>query len=232
MTEAMFQVLIVEDEPGIRAVLLALLEAAGYRVIEAESAGRALAEARSHRPDLLIVDLGLPDRDGIAVIRAVRGFSPVPIVVLSARALEADKIAALDAGADDYITKPFGSAELLARVRAALRRNARSAEQLPVLRLGAVEIDLERRRGVGPGGEVHFTPLEFRLLECLARRAGLVVRQDVIIREVWGPDRVGDSRGLRAYVKMLRHKLEPDPGQPRYLLTETGVGYRLQIDGA
>lgn len=232
MTEAMFQVLIVEDEPGIRAVLLALLEAAGYRVIEAESAGRALAEARSHRPDLLIVDLGLPDRDGIAVIRAVRGFSPVPIVVLSARALEADKIAALDAGADDYITKPFGSAELLARVRAALRRNARSAEQLPVLRLGAVEIDLERRRGVGPGGEIHFTPLEFRLLECLARRAGLVVRQDVIIREVWGPDRVGDSRGLRAYVKMLRHKLEPDPGQPRYLLTETGVGYRLQIDGA
>ncbi len=230
MTDAMFQVLIVEDDAGIRAVLRMLLEAEGYRVVEAVSAERAVLEARSHRPDILLVDLGLPDGDGLSVIRAVRAFAPVPIVVLSARTLESDKIAALDAGADDYVTKPFSSMELLARVRAVLRRNVRAADPAATLQIGDLRVDLVRRQALGPDGPVHLTPLEFRLLECLARNLGLIVTQETLIREVWGPDRIYDTRGLRVYIKMLRQKIEPDPHQPRFLLTETGVGYRLQVE--
>jgi two-component system KDP operon response regulator KdpE len=226
----MFQVLIVEDDAGIRAVLRMLLEAEGYRVVEAVSAERAVLEARSHRPDILLVDLGLPDGDGLSVIRAVRAFAPVPIVVLSARTLESDKIAALDAGADDYVTKPFSSMELLARVRAVLRRNVRAADPAATLQIGDLRVDLVRRQALGPDGPVHLTPLEFRLLECLARNLGLIVTQETLIREVWGPDRIYDTRGLRVYIKMLRQKIEPDPHQPRFLLTETGVGYRLQVE--
>ena len=226
----MFQVLIVEDDAGIRAVLRTLFTAEGYRIIEAETAERAVLEARSHRPDVMLVDLGLPDRHGLVVIRAVREFSPVPIVVLSARAMETDKIAALDAGADDYVTKPFGSHELLARVRAVLRRHVRAAEPSAVLQIGNLRVDLAHRETQGPAGPLHLTPLEFRLLECLARNAGLNVTQENLIREVWGPDRIHDTRGLRVYIKMLRQKLEPDPHQPRYLLTETGVGYRLKLE--
>lgn len=230
MTETMFRILVVEDDADLREVLRALLEAEGYRVIEAATAARALIEARSHKPDAALVDLGLPDRDGQVVIRKIREFSPVPIIVLSARTMESDKVLALDGGADDYVTKPFSSTELLARVRAALRRSARSAEQPETLRLGELTVNLGTREAGGPGGAMHFTPVEYRLLVCLAGGHGLVVTQDQIIREVWGPDRVTDTRGLRSYVKMLREKIEPDPARPRFLVTEPGVGYRLIVE--
>ncbi len=229
MTQAMHQVLIIEDEPGIRAVLRVLLTAEGYRCIEADTALRAEIEARSHKPDLLLVDLGLPDGDGLKVIRRVRAWSPVPVVVLSARAMEEQKVAALDAGADDYVTKPFSAPELLARLRAALRRGARPAA-FSLLRFGDTRVDLARRETHGAAGEVHLTPLEYRVLECLARQLGSIVMQRQLIREVWGPGRDDDSRSLRVCIKNLRGKLEPDPRQPRYLLTETGVGYRLRAD--
>ncbi len=230
MTEAMFRVLIIEDDAGIRSMLKVLLESQHYRVVEAETAARGTIEARNHRPDLVVVDLGLPDRDGLSVIRDIRRFSPMPILVLSARTMEMDKIAALDAGADDYVAKPFSTPELLARVRAALRRNVRHGDQLPVLRLGDVTVDLTKRSAQGPDGVLHLTPLEFRVLDVLARNAGMIVTQAQLIREAWGPDRLGDTRGLRSYIKMLRQKLEPDQRQPRYLITEAGVGYRLQVD--
>lgn len=229
MTQAQHQVLVVEDEPDIRGILRTLLRAASYRVIEADSAARAVIEARSHKPDLLLVDLGLPDADGFRVIRAVREWSPVPIVVLSARTMEEQKIQALDAGADDYVTKPFSAPELLARVRAALRRNVRSAEQLPTLQVGTVTIDLSRRMATAPSEEVHFTPLEYRVLECLARQSGMIVTQRQLISEAWGPDKLGDTRSLRVCIKNLRQKFEPDPARPQYLLTEAGVGYRLLL---
>jgi two-component system KDP operon response regulator KdpE len=226
----MFQVLVVEDDAGIRSLLRTLLESQRYRVSEAGSAAEAIVAARTHRPDLLLVDLGLPDRDGLSVIRAVRRYSPVAILVLSARTMESDKIAALDAGADDYVAKPFSAPELLARVRAALRRNARGSGQLPELRLGQITVDLARRVAQGPDGPLHLTPLEYRVLECLARNAGMIVTQAQLIREAWGAERVGDHNGLRSYIKMLRQKLEPDPPRPRFLLTEAGVGYRLQVE--
>ena len=232
MTQATHHILIIEDEPAIRNVLRVLLGKEGYKLIEADNAARAEIEARSHKPDLLLVDLGLPDADGLTVIRRVRAWSPVPIIVLSARTMEDQKIAALDAGADDYIMKPFSAPELLARVRAGLRRNARGTEQTPVLKLGAVQIDLARRQARGPQGDIHLTPLEYKVLECLARQTGMVVRQRQLLREVWGPDRVDDARSLRVNIKYLRDKLEPDPRRPRYLLTETGLGYRLCTDEA
>jgi len=231
MTEAMFRVLVVEDDRDIRQLLRTLLEAHDYRVVLAESAARALIEARSHQPDAIIVDLGLPDRDGQSVIREIRQFSAVPILVLSARTMETEKIRALDGGADDYVTKPFESGELLARVRAALRRSVRSADRSEALRVGELTLNLASREATGPGGSVHFTPMEYRLRARLAPSHGLVSTQDKLIREVWGPDRVTDTRSLRAYIKALRQKLEPDPSRPRYLVTEPGVGYRLIIDG-
>jgi two-component system KDP operon response regulator KdpE len=211
-------------------VLRVLLEAEGYRFIEADTAMRAEIEARSHKPDLLLVDLGLPDGDGLKVIRRVRSWSPVPVIVLSARTMEEQKIAALDAGADDYITKPFSAPELLARVRAALRRNVRGAEQTSVLQFSQISVNLARRETQGPAGEIHLTPLEYRVLECLARHLGSIVIQNQLVREVWGPERLGDTRSLRVCVKNLRNKLEPDPRKPRYLVTEAGLGYRLRAD--
>lgn len=230
MTLATHRILVVEDEPAIRNVLRVVLGSEGYMVIEADTGARAQIEARSHKPDLLLLDLGLPDIDGLAVIRQVRTWSPVPIVVLSARTMEEQKIAALDAGADDYVTKPFSAPELLARVRAGLRRSARGAEQTAILKLGLVQVDLARRVTQGPAGSIHLTPLEYRVLECLARQAGMVVRQGQLLREVWGPDRQDDARGLRVCIKYLRDKLEPDPRRPRFVVTETGLGYRLCTD--
>jgi len=191
---------------------------------------RGITEGRTHRPDLVLVDLGLPDLDGTVVIRELRAFTSVPVLVLTARTMEAEKVAALDAGADDYVTKPFGAAELLARVRAALRRAVRATAANAPLRIGGITVDFVARHALSGAGPVHLTPLEYRLLECLARNAGLIVTQKQLIREVWGPDRVDDARGLRSYVKFLRQKLEPDPSRPRYLMTEVGVGYRLRLD--
>jgi two-component system, OmpR family, KDP operon response regulator KdpE len=230
MTSAMFLILVVEDDAELRGVLRTILESNQYRVVDAATGERGLIEARSHRPDLIIADLGLPDMDGATMIREVRGLSQVPILVLSARTLEADKIHALDVGADDFVTKPFSAPELLARVRAALRRTTRGGENLPLLQLGPVTVDLTARTAQGPAGAIHLTPLEYRVLECLARRPGMIVTQKQLIREAWGPERLGDTRGLRSYIKTLRQKLEPDPGRPRHVVTEAGIGYRLLMD--
>jgi two-component system, OmpR family, KDP operon response regulator KdpE len=230
VTQAMHRILVVEDDPAIRNVLQALLKSERFRYVEAETAARAMVEARAHKPDLILVDLGLPDGDGLDIIRNVRAWSPTPIIVLSARAMEQQKIAALDAGADDYVTKPFSAPELLARVRAALRRNVRASEPTPVMTLGQVQIDLERRTAQGPQGEIRLTPLEYRVLECLVRHAGFIVTQTQLVREVWGPVHLGDTRGLRVCIKNLRSKLEPVPHRPKYLITEPGIGYRLRPD--
>ncbi len=228
MTQAMHQILVIEDEPGIRGVLRVLLEAESFRVIEAGTAERGEIEARAHKPDLLIVDLGLPDEDGLAVIRRVRQWSPVPIVVLSARTMESQKVAALDAGADDYVAKPFSAPELLARVRAGLRRSTRGSDALPELNIGGIRIDFARRAAARADGPVHLTPLEYRVLECLSRQSGMIVTSRQLLREAWGPDRASDTGALRVCIKSLRDKLEPDPRRPRFLVTEAGVGYRLR----
>ena len=230
MTRAADQILIIEDDPT-RAALRVLLQQEGYRTIEATTAGRAEIEARSHRPDLLIGDLALPDGDGLTVIRRVRTWSIMPIIVLTACHVEQQKIAALDAGADDYITKPFSTRDLLARVRAGLRRRLQSgSHKAAILAVGPVQLDLVHRRVLGPQGDLHLTPLQRRLLECLARQSGTVVPQRQILREVWGPYRELDVLSLRVCIKSLREKLEPDPHIPRYLITVKGLGYKLCAD--
>jgi two-component system KDP operon response regulator KdpE len=222
-------ILVVEDEPEIRQFLRSSLQAEGYRTVEAATGRRGVIDAGSHKPDMAIIDLGLPDLDGSEVIRQIRAWSPMPIVVLSARSHERSKIAALDAGADDYVTKPFGVGELLARVRAALRHVVRAGGDR-TLRLGEVSIDLDRRRAMRGATEIHLTPIEFRLLSCLGQHAGMVVSQKQMLTEVWGPTHALDTHYLRVYMKQLRDKLETDPVRPRHLLTETGVGYRLMLD--
>ena len=229
MTNTGHLILIVEDEPQIRHFLRTTLTAEGYRVIEAENGERGVIEAATHKPDLVMVDLGLPDLDGVEVVKRIRAWSALPILILSARSAEADKVAALDAGADDYVTKPFGVGELTARIRVALRHAVHGGKQdaAGMLRFGNIEVDLERRLVRSDGKDVHLTPIEFRLLGCLARHAGMVLTHRHLLREVWGPSHVDQSHYLRIYMKQLRHKLEPDPARPRFLLTETGVGYRL-----
>lgn len=227
--------LIVEDEPQIRRFVRAALEGDGWQVHEVGTQQRGIVEAGTRKPDLVVLDLGLPDGDGMELIRRVRTWSAVPIVVLSARADEADKVAALDAGADDYLTKPFGVGELLARVRANLRRPRivrTEAGEGHVFRFGEVEVDLHARLVRRAGVEVHLTPTEYRLLTVLVANAGRVLTHGQLLREVWGPSYAEQSHYLRIYMGHLRQKLEDDPAQPRHLLTETAVGYRLLPDAA
>ena len=222
-------VVVIEDEPQIRRFVRTALEAEGWLVHEADTAKKGLTEAGTRKPDVLVLDLGLPDGNGLDVIRDVRGWSAVPIIVLSARSDEADKIAALDAGADDYLTKPFGVGELLARVRANLRRSRATAleDADPVFRFGEVEVDRTARLVRRAGSEVHLTPIEYRLLSVLMANAGRVLTHRQLLREVWGPSHVDQSHYLRIYMGHLRQKLEVNPTQPQHLLTETAVGYRL-----
>ena len=223
---------VIEDEPQIRRFVRAALEGEGWQVHEAATLQRGLAEAGTRKPDLLVLDLGLPDGDGLELIRDVRGWSAVPIIVLSARIDEADKIAALDAGADDYLTKPFGTGELLARVRANLRRPRRAAgeEPEPQFRFGEVELDRTARLVRRAGVEVHLPPIQYRLLSVLAAHARRLLPHRPLLRQAWGPSHTDQSHYLRIYMGHLRQKLEADPAQPRHLLTETAVGYRLLPD--
>lgn len=222
-------VLVIEDEESIRRFLRAGLESHGYRCVETGTAEDGIAQAATRSPDLILLDLGLPDFDGLAVLRRIREWSRIPIIVLTARGQERDKIDALDGGADDYVTKPFSLPELLARMRAALRHRTRSVSEsgASVFELGTFRIDLERRR-VSIGEEpIQLTPIEYRLLTTLARHAGRVLTHEFLLREVWGPAHTGQHHYLRVYMAQLRHKLEADPGRPRLLMTETGVGYRM-----
>jgi two-component system KDP operon response regulator KdpE len=222
------RILVVEDEPSIRRLLRLALVADGAEVFEAGSVSLGLAEAAERRPELVILDLGLPDGDGTEFIRAFRAWSDAPILVLSARSQETDKVGALEAGADDYLAKPFGVAELLARGHALLRRHtARDATREPLLRFGEIELDLARRQASRADAPVRLTPVEYRLLVYLATHPDRVLTQRQILHEVWGPGHAEDSHYLRIYVGRLRHKLETDPAQPRHLLTEIGVGYRF-----
>lgn len=221
-------VIVVEDEARIRRFIRLALEAEQLEVFEAESVARGLIEAGTRQPDLLVLDLGLPDGDGIELIRELRTWSEIPIIVLSARTAEADKVAALDAGADDYLIKPFGAAELLARVRAHLRRRFRAgATGTTVYEFGNVRVDLGRRLVDKSGQEVHLTPIEFRLLAYLIANPDSVLTHRQLLKAVWGPSHIEDSHYVRVYMGHLRKKIEDDPTRPKYILTESGVGYRF-----
>ncbi len=223
--------LVLEDEREIRLFVRQALESEGWQVHEAGSIQQGLVDAGTRRPDLVIADLGLPDGDGVDFIRALRTWSGVPVIVLSARTQESEKVAALDAGADDFITKPFGVAELLARTRANLRR-VRAGRAAPdaVFRFGDVEVDLAARVVRRHGAEVHLTPIEYRLLGMLITNVGRVLTHPQLLREVWGPSHAQSTHYLRVYMGNLRQKLEDDPARPRHIVTETGVGYRLLAD--
>ena len=228
ITETPGKVLVVEDEVEIRRFIRLSLQAESLEVSEADSMQRGLIEAGTRRPDLVVLDLGLPDGDGIDFIRGLRTWSEIPVIVLSARTMEADKIAALDAGADDYLVKPFGTGELLARVRAQLRRHPRAnADAASVLDFGDVHVDLVRRTVERAGVAVHLTPLEYRLLTHLASHPNRVLTHPQLLRAVWGPSHSEDTHYVRIYMGHLRAKLEADPSQPKHLITELGVGYRF-----
>ncbi|WP_436857085.1 two-component system response regulator KdpE [Citrobacter tructae] len=225
----MTNVLIVEDEQAIRRFLRAALEGDGLRVHEADTLQRGLLEAATRKPDLIILDLGLPDGDGLDFIRDLRQWSAVPVIVLSARSEESDKIAALDAGADDYLSKPFGIGELQARLRVALRRHSATASPDPIFRFADVQVDLAAHRIQRDGNDVHLTPIEFRLLAVMLNNAGKVLTQRQLLNQVWGPNAVEHSHYLRIYMGHLRQKLEHDPARPRHFITETGIGYRFML---
>ena len=225
-------ILVIEDDVQIRRFLRTTLTSNGYRLLEATTAGEGLKQAGLHHPDVILLDLGLPDLDGLDVTRRLREWILTPIIVVSAREQERDKVSALDAGADDYLTKPFGTSELLARIRVALRHALRAmqGDEEPVFAVGGLQVDLVHRQVSVDGTEVHLTPMEYKLLTTLVRYAGKVVTRHQLLREVWGPSYAGEDHYLRVYMGQLRHKLEADPTRPHYLITEPGVGYRLKIE--
>jgi two-component system KDP operon response regulator KdpE len=224
-------VLLVEDETQMRRFLRASLSAHGYRLVETETGEEGLKQAAAYNPDLVLLDLGLPDIDGLTVTRRLREWSSAPIVVISARGQEKDKIDALDGGADDYVTKPFGMGELIARMRVALRHAERvGREPEPTMTAGELRVDLATRRVFVGEREVHLTPIEYKLFTTLMKHAGRVLTHRQLLREVWGPSRVDQTQYLRVYMVQLRHKLEREPARPSYLVTEPGVGYRLRVE--
>ncbi len=229
MTNAEPLILLIEDELTVHKFLGASLPAHGFRLLGAETGADGLARAADYNPEVVLLDLGLPDMDGLDVTRRLREWSSVPIIVLSARGQEKDKISALDAGADDYLTKPFSTGELLARIRVALRHSAHLADNAPqpVFVAGDLRVDLAARHVFSGETEVHLTPIEYKLLTVLIRHAGKVLTHQSLLREVWGPHHTQDTHYLRVHLAQLRRKIEPDPAQPRYLLTETGIGYRF-----
>jgi two-component system KDP operon response regulator KdpE len=222
-------IIIIEDEAQIRRFLRTTLTSEGYQVIEAETGKQGLAEAATRKPDMIVLDLGLPDMDGVEVVMELRTWSTVPVIILSARSQESDKISALDAGADDYLVKPFGVGELLARIRVALRHvsSAANGEEEGVFSVDELKVDMIHRKVTVSGTEVHLTPIEYRLLTVLIKHAGKVLTHRLLLKEVWGPNYVERAHYLRVYMGILRHKLEKEPARPRFLLTEVGVGYRL-----
>jgi two-component system KDP operon response regulator KdpE len=222
-------ILVVDDEPAIRRFLKTILSAHGYTVYEAARGSEAVAQVAARRPDVIVLDLGLPDMDGVQVTRLLREWSQTPILILSVRGGEADKIAALDAGADDYLTKPFGSGELLARLRVALRRAARNANE-PVFSVGGLKMDLARRLVTMDERPVQLTPTEYDLLRALVAEAGKVLTHHQLLRAVWGVGYDDEMHMLRVNISNLRKKIEPDPTRPHYIVTEPGVGYRLKVE--
>jgi two-component system KDP operon response regulator KdpE len=232
MTDVPIRILIVEDEPQMQKFLRTCLDAEGYRVIEATRGQDALDLARTHNPDLILLDLGLPDMDGTAVTTSLREWCVQPIIIISARGQEEDKVRALDVGADDYLTKPFGTNELMARIRVALRRSTRAGQDRPdpKIVIGDLELDLDKRRVLVRGEEVHLAPNEYKLLALLMKNPGKVLTHRQLLKDVWGPAYATQTHYLRVYMGQLRHKLEQDAARPRYLVTEPGVGYRLKVD--
>ena len=225
-------ILLIEDEPQMQRFLRIVLQGQGYRFIEAQTGQEGLVQAATRSPDIILLDLGLPDIDGLEVTRRLREWSDIPIIVLSAREQEQDKIKALDAGADDYLTKPFGAGELLARIRVAIRHKVmrQSATGEPVFILDNLRVDMSRRQVFLNEQEVHLTPIEYKLLTVLIQNAGKVVTHSQLLKEVWGPSYSKETQYLRVYMTQLRHKLESDPARPRFLINEPGIGYRLKID--
>ncbi len=224
-------ILLIEDEPQMRRVLRITLQGHGYRLVESETGNDGLTQAATRNPDVVLLDLGLPDLDGLAVTKRLREWTQTPIIVISAREQEQDKVKALDAGADDYLTKPFNAGELMARIRVALRHAVRqSGKQEPVFVLQNLRVDLAQRQVFVDDEEVHLTPNEYKLLQVLIRHAGKVITHRQLLQEVWGPAHVNEVQYLRVYMTQLRHKLEADPARPRFLMNEPGIGYRLKYD--
>jgi two-component system KDP operon response regulator KdpE len=225
-------ILLIEDEPQMRRFLRITLQSHGYRLVETETGAEGLLQAASRNPDVVLLDLGLPDMDGLEVTARLREWTQTPVIIISAREQEQDKVKALDAGADDYLTKPFNAGELLARIRVALRHavRQRSGRQEPVFSLYNMRVDLAQRQVFLDDKEVHLTPIEYKLLMVLVRHAGKVITHTQLLKEVWGPAHVNEVQYLRVYMTQLRHKLEADPARPRFLMNEPGIGYRLKFD--
>ncbi|MBI5846363.1 MAG: response regulator [Nitrospirae bacterium] len=231
MAEDKGLILLIEDEPQMRRFLRITLQGYGYRLIETASGQEGLTQAATRNPDVILLDLGLPDIDGLEVTKRLREWTQIPIIVISAREQEEDKIKALDAGADDYLTKPFGAGELLARIRVALRHTAtQHGEEESVFVLDNLKVDLLKRQVLLDDREIHLTPIEYRLLTTLIKHAGKVMTHSQLMKEVWGPAYVDQSHYLRIYMAQLRHKLEIDPARPRFFINEPGIGYRLKVD--